>query len=94
MISLTFSSHFFSHFQKQKKQQMATKNVMMMQKQEFLKLLHEEVDRQSQSGRQCSAGEESPGGDGEDLVDDEDDGEDHYAVDAKSGQQAPRLALA
>ena len=66
----------------------------MMQKQEFLKLLYEEVDRQSHSGRQCSAGEESAGGDGEDLGEDEDDGEDHYALDAKSGQQAPRLALA
>ena len=66
----------------------------MMQKLEFLKLLHEEVYRQSLSGRPCSAGEDSPGVDGEDLVDDEDDGEDHYAVDAKSCQQAPRLALA
>ena len=60
----------------------------MMQKQEFLKLLYEEVDRQSHSGRQCSAGEEFPGGD------DEDDGEDHYALNAMSGQQAPGLALA
>ena len=71
------------------------KKVMttMTQKQEFLKLLHEEVDRQSLSGRPCSAGEDSPGVDGEDLVDDKDDGEDHYALDAMSDHQAPRLAL-
>ena len=43
---------------------------MMKKKQGFLKLLHEGVDRQSQSGRQRSAGAESYGED-EDLVDDE-----------------------
>lgn len=64
----------------------------MMQKLEFLKLLHEEVDRQSLSGRPCSAGEDSPGVDGEDLI--EDDGEDHCVLGAMSDHQVPRLALA
>ena len=64
----------------------------MMQKLEFLKLLHEEVYRQSLPGRPCSAGEDFPGVDGEDLV--EDDGEDHCALDAMSDHQTPRLALA
>ena len=82
MISLTLSSYFQKL--KKKKQQMEMKKKVamtkMMQKLEFLKLLHEEVDRQSLSGRPCSAGEDSPGVDGEDLVDDEDDGEDHYTL--------------
>ena len=66
----------------------------MAQKKEFLKLLYEEVDRQSLSGRPCSAGEDFPGGDGEDLLRGEDDGEDHYALSVMSDHQAPRLALA
>ena len=65
---------------------MMTMMKKKMMKQEFLRLLPEEVDRQSHSGFQCSAGE--------DLVDDEDEDEDYHAVGAKDGQQAHRLAQA
>ena len=67
----------------------------MMAKLEYLRLLpDEEVYRQSLPGRSSSAGEDFPGGDGEDLLHGEDDGEDHYAVSVMSDHQAPRLALA
>ena len=63
-----------------------------MAKLEFLRLLPEEVYRQSLPGRSSSAGEDSSGVDGEDLL--EDDGEEHRVWCAVFDQQVPRLVLA
>ena len=72
---------------------MTKKKKMMEQlKLEYLRLLPEEVHRQSLPGRPSSAGEDSPGGDEEDLL--EDDSEGHCELCAVFGSQIPRLVQA